>query len=231
MSLMVGGLDFQGQTGLLIVYLIPICLPLGTAAAGSARSSPSTARPLVPGHLGFNQLLTPSILTLGSFFARLAIFLVMTQSSRACANPCDTQHGTNAVHRARPAPPDIEFHHWPAYFSADQRTLGRVRERDGRVALVSNQRALTLVTRCWTCPKLATGKMELNLEHASSPSLWSKAFQQVALWANSEEIVLQPDISGSQRTPGYRSHHSRHRQACFPNALKNSPKGGTVKLS
>jgi NtrC-family two-component system sensor histidine kinase KinB len=62
------------------------------------------------------------------------------------------------------------------------------------LALVSNQRALTLVNSMLDVAKLESGKMPLNLEPASISELVESACQQVLLWAGGECIQIVSDV-------------------------------------
>jgi len=98
-----------------------------------------------------------------------------------------------------------------------------------QLALVSNQRALTLVNSILDVSKLENGNMEIHREEVESQLFVSECFEQVALWANGTGIQLQSEISvPSMKLDPILT--SRVIVNLLSNALKFSPPETTVTV-
>jgi signal transduction histidine kinase len=204
LALIIGGMDVHGVTGLLIVYLAPIALAAwyGGGRVGVVIAIYCSAAWFVAGEIatGFRDVDT---VALGSFLARLAIFLVMTQViARLRESMRLQQSGTH---------------------------LDEFEKEMVSLALVSNQRALTLVNSMLDVSKLATGKIAMNVQHVSIEDLVSESIQQVALWANSEEIQIVSDINVANGLVD-RDITVRVLVNLLSNALKFSPRGSEIRV-
>ncbi len=194
-SLLIGVIDYKGSTGLLIVYLAPISLSAwyGGMNVGRVISIYCTVAWFFAGQItaGFDTI---NFIVISSSLARLAIFLVLSQVISRLRESSRQQHELTQfiVHDLRsPISSSIT-----GLLTLQQMAtnLDDVEKEMVSLALVSNQRALTLVNSMLDVAKLETGKMALRLEHASIEELVDSAFQQVALWANAEEVSLRSEV-------------------------------------
>ncbi|CAN5626864.1 hypothetical protein BH11ARM2_BH11ARM2_05370 [soil metagenome] len=95
------------------------------------------------------------------------------------------------------------------------------------LALVSNQRALTLVNGILDVEKLESGKMEVRKEDTAVEPLLQSCVEQVALWAQSNgvEVAVQAKMATVRMDPELTQ---RVLVNLLSNALKYSPEGGRV---
>jgi len=95
------------------------------------------------------------------------------------------------------------------------------------LALISNQRALTLVNSMLDVAKLESGSMEVRKEPTSMDSMIAECFDQVALWASGEAIELESQV-GLKEVSLDRNLTMRVIVNLLSNALKYSPPKGKV---
>ncbi|RYG45149.1 hypothetical protein EON79_13295 [bacterium] len=97
------------------------------------------------------------------------------------------------------------------------------------LALVSNQRALTLVNGILDVEKLESGKMEVRKESTPIEPMLQECAEQVALWAQSNrlEIEIRSGIERANLDPELTQ---RVIVNLLSNALKYSPEGTRVTL-
>jgi signal transduction histidine kinase len=230
LALIIGGMDVHGVTGLLIVYLAPIALAAwyGGGRVGVVIAIYCSAAWFVAGEIatGFRDVDT---VALGSFLARLAIFLVMTQVIARLRESMRLQNELTQfiVHDLRsPISSSIT-----GLMTLQQSGthLDEFEKEMVSLALVSNQRALTLVNSMLDVSKLATGKIAMNVQHVSIEDLVSESIQQVALWANSEEIQIVSDINVANGLVD-RDITVRVLVNLLSNALKFSPRGSEIRV-
>ncbi len=195
LSLLIGVIDYRGSTGLLIVYLAPIALSAwyGGIRVATVISIYCAIAWFFAGQIAVS-FATVNWLVLSSSFARLAIFLVLAQVISKLRESSRQQHELTQfiVHDLRS--PISSAITGLLTLQQTASNLDELEQEMVSLALVSNQRALTLVNSMLDVAKLETGKMVVRLEPTSIAELVEDAFQQVALWANAEEIRLVSDV-------------------------------------
>ena len=231
MAILVGASDFQGATGLLIVYVAPIAIAawyggkrVGTVIAVYC----AAAWYLAVTFLGPAHDFSPNSLL--SLAARLAMFLVLTSVISRLRESMRQQRELMEfiVHDLRsPISSSIT-----GLLTLQQTapTLGEEDQEMIQLALVSNQRALGLVNSMLDVAKLETGKMPIHLEKVALDPLVANCFEQVALWAKSAEVRLISDVQVFQTCldPDLTS---RVMVNLLSNALKYSSPGSEVRLT
>jgi signal transduction histidine kinase len=108
--------------------------------------------------------------------------------------------------------------------------MGEVEREMVSLALVSNQRALTLVNSILDVSKLETGKMTIKQENVRLEPFIDDCLNQVALWANSNGITLRKQI-GAPMAHLDPELTARVLVNLLSNALKFSRSGSFVTLS
>ena len=97
------------------------------------------------------------------------------------------------------------------------------------LALVSNQRALTLVNSILDVSKLEVGSMEVNMQPTDLRDLFSESLRQVALWAQGADVTVDLEL-GVERARLDADLTSRVLVNLVSNALKYSPTGSRVLI-
>lgn len=98
------------------------------------------------------------------------------------------------------------------------------------LALVSSQRALTLVNSILDVSKLEAGRMETNPQPVPIGEFVEETLAGVALWAQGDGIALEPRIE-VERWTFDRELTGRVLTNLLSNAIKYAPPGSTVTLS
>jgi len=195
MALLIGATDYQGSSGLLIFYVAPIAIASwygGKRIGGVIAVYCAAAWFVAVTFFGSAQVFSWS--SMWSLVARAFIFLVLN-------------HVIARLHESMRQQKELtEFivHDLRSPLSSAitglltlQQSPGSMLEDDRemvQLALVSNQRALGLVNSMLDVAKLETGKMPLRIERVALDSMVSNCFEQVALWAKSDDIRLVSDV-------------------------------------
>ena len=231
MAVLVGISDFQGSSGLLIVYVAPIAIAgwyggkrVGTVIAVYCAAAWYLAVTFAGPVHDFN----PS--SLWSLVARLLTFLVLTNVISRLRESMRQQRELIEfiVHDIRSPISSaitglLTLEQGSAALPAEDHELVQL-------ALVSNQRALGLVNSMLDMAKLETGKMPIRIEKVALDPLVVDCFENVALWAKASNIRLVSDVQVFQAffDP---SLTSRVLVNLISNALKFSPSGSEVRVS
>lgn len=230
-AVVLGVIDYFLRVDLLILYLVPVFLAgwyggirEGSVIAIYCAASGFLTQAVVAGGKGVDAA------DLWSFLVRLASYLVIAgvvvrlQESRRQQQEL-TQF---IVHDLRSPISSAITGLMTLEQSAEH--LDPVDKEMVSLALVSNQRALTLVNSMLDVAKLETGKMEIRREHVAIRSFVDDCLRQVALWAQSHDIRLdaQVEVEAAELDPDLTS---RVLVNLLSNALKFSPAGSTVTVS
>jgi signal transduction histidine kinase len=98
------------------------------------------------------------------------------------------------------------------------------------IALSSSERMLTLINSLLDLARLESGKMPLQIDRASVPSLAESALKQVTLWAKQKQVDLSSDIT-IETVHADSALAVRVLVNLLTNAIKFSPDKSTVSLS
>jgi signal transduction histidine kinase len=97
------------------------------------------------------------------------------------------------------------------------------------LALVSSQRAVTLVNSLLDISKLESGKFEVDQDAVKVDDFVDDCFQQVELWARANHITLERSVLVDDAVFDF-DLTSRVLVNLLSNALKFSPEGGSVRV-
>jgi signal transduction histidine kinase len=226
-ALLIGIVDYFATPDLLIFYLLPIFFAAwyggrrpGTVIAIYCAGAGYVSETMVQETIYFN------LNAFWSLIARLAMFLILSRILSKLRESREQQKELTSfiVHDLRsPISSAIT-----GLMTVEQTgELGELEHEMVSLALVSNQRALSLVNSMLDVSKLESGKMEIRHETLALNRFFDDAFAQVALWARSNEVNLVQDLHVEQATfdPGLTM---RVIVNLLSNALKFSPVGSTV---
>jgi signal transduction histidine kinase len=229
LAILVGVSDFQGLSGVLIIYMGPIALAAwygGKRVGAVIAVYCATAWFLAVAIMGHSMNL-PAV---WSLLARLLMFLILTQIISRLRESMRQQRELMQfiVHDLRTPLSSaitglLTLQQTSANMPADDAEMIQL-------ALISNQRALELVNSLLDVAKLETGKMSLNLERTGIEGMVSQCFDQVALWAKGADVSLRSDVKLMEclLDPVLTS---RVIVNLLSNALKFSPPGSEVLVT
>jgi signal transduction histidine kinase len=231
LSILIGGLDFKGSSGLLIFYVAPIAVAgwYGGKRVGAVIAVYCAAAWFVAVSL-FAPVHDFSPIAVLSLIARLAMFLVLTNVIARLRETMRQQRELMEfiVHDLRSPISSSITGLLTLQETADS---WHQEEREMvQLSLISNQRALGLVNSMLDVARLETGKMPIQLQKVALDHLIGACFDQVSLWAKSSEVRLVSDVQVFQACldPDLTS---RVIVNLISNALKFSPPGADVKVS
>ena len=232
-ALLVSAADYFTHPEITVAYLLPICVAAwyGGPKVGAVVAVYASAAVFVTGAFSHLSDFQPVEQT-WSLLVRLAMFLfvAMLVGRLKDSRTVQKQLTEFIVHDLRsPISSSITglqtLELMADGFDEDQREMVEL-------ALVSNQRALTLVNSMLDVAKLESGSMEVSTSPTMVDEMIEDCFNQVALWAQGEEIQLEPQV-GLREIPLDRNLTTRVIVNLLSNALKYSPPKGkvTVKVS
>lgn len=228
-AVVLGFTDMRGQTGLLIVYILPMALAAwyGGRREGSVVAIYCAVAWYLAGAIATHFEVDPS--QVWAFCARLTIFLVLTNVISSLKESMRRQEELTQfiVHDLR-SPISSSITGLQTLQELDQ-NLNDLEKEMVSLALVSNKRALSLVNSMLDVAKLEAGSMSVQKQDVSVEALVNQAFDQVALWAKAQEIELKlesrvemvnldPDLT------------ERVIVNLLSNALKFSPAGTQIRV-
>lgn len=228
----VGVTDTYFAPDLLVLYLVPIFAAAwyggprpGLVVAMYAAGSGYITQQIVTG----DSLQTLDGAQVGSFLVRLVAYVLIAQVTARLRESRRQQQDLIGfmVHDLRsPISSSIT-----GLMTLEQ-TAEHLAEADRemvQLALVSNQRALTLVNSMLDVAKLESGSMAVHREEADLAALLDDAVRVVALWAQGADVAVRSDVR-VERFVLDASLTGRILTNLLSNALKFSPPGSTVTV-
>lgn len=225
-AIAVGVLDHYSEPDLLLLYLIPIFVAswYGNWAVGSVIAVYCAASVFwvsaVMGKVG-----PPTTLELVNLIFHLLAYLTIAKVvSRLRESRRQTGY---IVHDLRA--PIANAISGLMTIQQSEVGLGDAEREMVDLALVSSQRAVTLVNSLLDISKLESGKFDIAESTVDLNSFVDESFEQVELWARASHISLAKDIKVADGVVDRRL-TGRILVNLLSNALKFSPEGGTVTV-
>ena len=227
-AIAIGVLDHYSEPDLLLLYLAPIFIAswYGGWAAGSVVAVYCSAAAFVTGAMaGKSGTSGPGTLEMVNLLVHLLAYLTIAKViSRLKESRRQTGY---IVHDLRA--PIANAISGLMTIQQSGANLGPAEKEMVDLALVSSQRAVTLVNSLLDISKLESGKFDITEETVTLDDFVDDCFDQVELWAQANRITLAKNLLATEATMDPRL-TARVLVNLLSNALKFSPEHATVTV-
>ncbi len=228
-SLLIGALDYYTRADLLILYIIPVYVAAwyGGSSVGGVIAIYCAGAALVS--LMDKVKWSVSSDSVWGFVARLLIYLLIVRIISSLRKTMQQREELTRfiVHDLRSPIGSAITGLQTLELTKD--SISEENQEMLQLALVSNQRALSLVNAILDIAKLEDGKMSVNKAEHATDEFAEKCFVEVSLWAKTNEITLETEIT-RHKSIFDAELTSRVVVNLLSNALKISPPGTKIIL-
>lgn len=227
-AIAIGVLDHYSEPDLLLLYLVPIFVAswYGGWAAGAVVAIYCSASAFVTGAMaGKSGAGGPGTVEMVNLFVHLLAYLTI---AKVISRLKESRRQTGYIVHDLRAPIANAISGLMTIQQSDA-TLGPAEKEMVDLALVSSQRAVTLVNSLLDISKLESGKFDITEETVRLDPFLDDCFQEVELWARANNINLTRNLLASEAVFDPRL-TARVLVNLLSNALKFSPENATVNV-
>jgi signal transduction histidine kinase len=227
-AIAIGVLDHYSEPDLLLLYLIPIFIAgwYGGWAVGSVVAIYCSASAFVTGAMaGKSGYGGPGTIEMVNLLVHLIAYLTI---AKVVSRLKESRRQTGYIVHALRAP-NANAISGLMTIQQSGANLGPDEKEMVDLALVSSQRAVTLVNSLLDISKLESGKFDITEETVDLNGFLDDCFNQVELWANANHITLTKNLLATEATFDPRL-TARVIVNLLSNALKFSPENTAVNV-